>query len=690
MEVVIDLMEAYSDYVKLPLLLVNIKGEIEYKADKNNNFSLLQLTANNLLELKKIALQLANTTIISIPSSSPLKRQLAFLFYMITPAFPVQDKNKFLVAGPFRIAADHSLGDDGLFPAAHSPMKLNEEEIQNCMIKMNNLRHLLIDKAQVESKSSILEQMIEVLQVIGEFDDGHMDYNQFIYKSMDELVKLEPFDFLGLAMKDENDMFVIKYACGEHMHRLKGKRFFMGEGLIGKAVILGEDFYWSRGINTQRMEFLNRFGIYPDHLFGCTVKLKDTVNGILFGGNFREDMISDKLLKLIRCIVDLVAHLKNTNTKLMSSYYIQSLFINWLDMLDITMHAKDKKQVSYKILDLCQTLNNGNFSCFSTVEDDFAFRGESKARSLEIHHQLRKRLFDNSDLKLWIDQNYIHFILDAKQEKYSLFTVEFPDNSDLKQASIMIGMIQKLFIEEDKINNVHPAVHDLQSKFDLLHSSMKEMNKGHYYLSRVALRVVDELDQILMFTAHQKQILMNLCKVMPYRYNFLKEHIKGTSEWSYLQEIQRISHEGRSNIDLSLEGQVLLFIEKVIINNEDIDSLAFMNPELQKLCIRAYRASIQNHELNHNRLALADSSSTGAKQPNDEVKGVISTFPLTLREQEVLYLVFEGLNNHEIASYLNISFHTVKNHVTNIFKKLNVSDRMQAISKIYRIKYDEL
>lgn len=51
---------------------------------------------------------------------------------------------------------------------------------------------------------------------------------------------------------------------------------------------------------------------------------------------------------------------------------------------------------------------------------------------------------------------------------------------------------------------------------------------------------------------------------------------------------------------------------------------------------------------------------------------------LTKREIEVLKLITEGLFNKEIAYKLNISERTVKNHVSNIFKKINASDRTQA------------
>ena len=55
-------------------------------------------------------------------------------------------------------------------------------------------------------------------------------------------------------------------------------------------------------------------------------------------------------------------------------------------------------------------------------------------------------------------------------------------------------------------------------------------------------------------------------------------------------------------------------------------------------------------------------------------------FPeLTNREREVLDLIAQGYNNKEIAERLTLSTKTVRNHTSNIFSKLQVADRAQAI-----------
>jgi DNA-binding CsgD family transcriptional regulator len=54
------------------------------------------------------------------------------------------------------------------------------------------------------------------------------------------------------------------------------------------------------------------------------------------------------------------------------------------------------------------------------------------------------------------------------------------------------------------------------------------------------------------------------------------------------------------------------------------------------------------------------------------------THPLSPREFHILFLMAGGLNNKDIAARLNISSHTVRTHLYNIFRKINVRSRVQA------------
>jgi DNA-binding NarL/FixJ family response regulator len=60
----------------------------------------------------------------------------------------------------------------------------------------------------------------------------------------------------------------------------------------------------------------------------------------------------------------------------------------------------------------------------------------------------------------------------------------------------------------------------------------------------------------------------------------------------------------------------------------------------------------------------------------------VAAFPeLTEREREILDLVARGRSNPEITAGLGLSPKTVRNHVSNVFSKLQVRDRAEAIVK---------
>ncbi len=79
--------------------------------------------------------------------------------------------------------------------------------------------------------------------------------------------------------------------------------------------------------------------------------------------------------------------------------------------------------------------------------------------------------------------------------------------------------------------------------------------------------------------------------------------------------------------------------------------------------------------------AAIAAAQSNAQPPREEADAVKS---LTRREMEVLTLLAEGLSNDEIAARTFISERTVRAHVTNIFAKLKVDNRVKAALAILR------
>ena len=86
-------------------------------------------------------------------------------------------------------------------------------------------------------------------------------------------------------------------------------------------------------------------------------------------------------------------------------------------------------------------------------------------------------------------------------------------------------------------------------------------------------------------------------------------------------------------------------------------------------------------------LPAAPATGAGAREERSVGEGEAEAsedYGLSKREAEIMDWVRMGKTNAEIGSILSISSFTVKNHLQHIFKKLDVYNRMQAVSKIER------
>ena len=83
--------------------------------------------------------------------------------------------------------------------------------------------------------------------------------------------------------------------------------------------------------------------------------------------------------------------------------------------------------------------------------------------------------------------------------------------------------------------------------------------------------------------------------------------------------------------------------------------------------------------LNHNEFLVAFSHTKRKEMIdfNEEAKLILSN-----REYDVFSLLIKGKTDSEMSDLLYISHHTIKTHNRNIFKKLNVKNRLELISKI--------
>jgi two-component system, NarL family, nitrate/nitrite response regulator NarL len=164
---------------------------------------------------------------------------------------------------------------------------------------------------------------------------------------------------------------------------------------------------------------------------------------------------------------------------------------------------------------------------------------------------------------------------------------------------------------------------------------------------------------------------------------------------------------GRAEPDMAL-------VDSTLIRADEIDSLLTAVPELKVIALGLSESPsevilwaeagasgyVSNDASLDDLLVIIESVARGELPCSDRVAAALverlrhravrpprmlqDASPLTARQQEVMQLVARGLTNKEIAQTMSISLPTVKNHMHNIFERLQVHGRADALARMGR------
>lgn len=205
---------------------------------------------------------------------------------------------------------------------------------------------------------------------------------------------------------------------------------------------------------------------------------------------------------------------------------------------------------------------------------------------------------------------------------------------------------------------------------------MREMNASLYERTCLAQSIIVDIVNQLGWH-HIKKHVVAACAVLPYSSAYLQTCIAHTIEWRYIEQMHQLLGDTKPFTAYEQPVQLLAFLHRSIVQQKTCDT-SFLDPSLKLYCTQAYE-----------KYSVSDRAVSPFIKANIQgVETIIARLSLTAREKEIMRFIVQGFNNHEVATRLNISVHTVKNHVTNIFKKLDVSDRIQAMTKIYRMQFE--
>lgn len=200
--------------------------------------------------------------------------------------------------------------------------------------------------------------------------------------------------------------------------------------------------------------------------------------------------------------------------------------------------------------------------------------------------------------------------------------------------------------------------------------STKVMIADDHSLVREGIKQLLEFDgsiEVISEAANGVECLEKLEKELP-EVLLLDINMPEKNGLEVLEEIKRRSYDVRVLI-LTVHNELEYLIKAVDIG---VDGYILKESESAEL-----KRAIQTVVSGENYIQASLIPALNNRLANRDIdKDKIES--LTSREMEVLVRVANGMINKEIATSLNISERTVKNHVSNIFKKIDVSDRTQA------------
>ncbi|MFC4401666.1 LuxR C-terminal-related transcriptional regulator [Gracilibacillus xinjiangensis] len=512
----------------------------------------------------------------------------------------------------------------------------------------------------------------------------------YIQTNMNEI------DFIGIAEKKKTDYFSITNFIGAAEFSLLDKEFYTGEGLLGKVVATGEGKIWEEVSSDPRVAFFVLNQINPKSVFAFPIFRESEIIGILFGGSkVFEKFTGD--FQLIGEMLSNIVSIKLRQKQLEEKVNQYSLQLTTFDeILQLMTNMNDVKRILFVLIDISINLMNTPFSCViikparDSKQATVVSRGMNDYQINRLGRNIAARYFSTKDVSISNESTIVEdeeiggeiLLLPIKfrEEIMGCLAIGVKEKKRLEETELFLShlaMAAGVLIANQSSNNAADMIiKALALSTSQFNQSMDQRFREEELLIKGFYK--DESDQeiknIIAASSLKEIDDQILNEVLPdHPVTFLVKEFKQIKKWFNKGE--------KEASEYSKHSQFLFLIWLFIHSKKDlrkIESLTMIDASL----IKDFINFITIEEVVE---VTIDLSSKTNNMTENRVEAIQHHNQISKREKEVLELVIQGFSNKEIASKLFISDHTVKNHLTHIFQKLNVTDRAQAIAKVYQL-----
>lgn len=677
----IDLLNAFSDWCGLPIAVVDLHSRVVVRSASCVNIDA------------------------AFPDQDTLQRFIADYGHVKVPTVSAAKEGKYFFIAP--VSGPHDqLIISGSLNEPTSSAYLSSDTTREMLHRFGSLSHLLGDLHRLDERE---RREVTERSALGRLSQAAV---QPTGSALDWIrlspVVLPEFPLFGFAAKEGNEEYVVVHGTAG-FEPLLNRRFMIGEGKLGMVAATEKGGLWPSPEESAAEAFFIEAGIELNQLFVYPVLRYGEVAGILFGGSREEkptthpDTVNQAASILAR-IAGLLMENELMEKRTRSSLLRLSTLLEVSQLL--LPDTVDTRKLIYALVDMTVHIGRGTFACVlcHNMDNDpadkmmFVSRGMDKDKIRAYSRELTERYNASSVSRPAVKPELltpamctsptmgriIEVPLLPFGQWYGVLCLNVEADFDPNEAITFfhgISIVASIALEKTKerFSRQDRAVRTLRK-------SMKHWNPEMYRSStRLAEWAVGYAESIGASQA-ERNVLRQAAWLSGYDPKLLEEEEIDTAIVRIVAAFRNpnLVPEGEPMGAAGRQGAILQMLDQFLQHNEDpkvIRERLHADPEIKQSLLRY----IVQQQIVEQEIVVTPTGASSSLHPAQDKIGLLSA--LTSREHEVLEYIGQGLNNKQIAGQLFISEHTVKNHVSKIFQKLEITDRSQATAILYEWKF---
>lgn len=517
-------------------------------------------------------------------------------------------------------------------------------------------------------------------------------------------------DVFGFALKTSSGTYRIVSSTGPAAAELKGAIFHEGEGFLGQAVLSEQLSHWRDVGRDPRSHFFLQKGLASIYEVQCfPIRYDDENYGLLFGIGLEEKLSTNSNIRFEETLISLIGwYIGNHITHSRMEKQIQR-FKPLMELASVMVSVQDIQRVLFMLVDMSLNLvwsPSASIVVHRASEDE---KVQMVARGMESPHgetyarDIARRYLENGNnqpathsyLNRAVPSSLmIEYPIVYADKTRAVLAVAIGDEQEgeecreiLSALATMGSVIMKLLYDRQQfLSNSNRFAH-------ILHESIREWNVAQYQLATDAQKIVMEFALWGGLRKDEGETIARAClmsfadpttlRSFPHLFEQEAEMIED------FKQIQQNQNSSASHA-YSKGGQTMVLVFALAASGDNdiqlMNDAQFTN--IDPSLISQFRLFMLSRHTLQTEISLMEEKPipraiTAEVAEGRGLEAIVKEFGLSPREKEVLELVVKASSNKEIAAALFISEHTVKNHLTNIFNKMSVTDRAQAIAAVF-------